>query len=144
MIAPTPALWAAAAATGAASPLAFYDPELQRLETRDAYLTGEVARQQDLRAALEREGDPDAALKAAEAARAAAEQALAEARRALEGQQARKGELQAERDAAGSALAAAKADIVLNPRYGTFDAKTVQFAKSAPNWLKPQPAASGG
>lgn len=40
---------------------------------------------------------------------------------------------------------AAKADIVLNPRYGTFNGKSAQlFGKSTPNWIKPQPAAAGG
>ena len=41
--------------------------------------------------------------------------------------------------------AAAKSHIVLNPRYGTFDGKSSQlFGKSAPNWIKAQPAAAGG
>jgi hypothetical protein len=41
--------------------------------------------------------------------------------------------------------AAAKSHIVLNPRYGTFDGKSARlFGTSAPNWIKPQPAAAGG
>jgi hypothetical protein len=40
--------------------------------------------------------------------------------------------------------AAAKADITLNPRYGTFNAKRIQFEKSAPNWLKASRTATGG
>jgi hypothetical protein len=35
--------------------------------------------------------------------------------------------------------AASKAQITVNPRYGTFDAKTVQFGTSKPNWIKAEP-----
>lgn len=38
--------------------------------------------------------------------------------------------------------AASKADITVNPRYGTFDAKAIRFNPSSPNWIKPQPAAT--
>ncbi len=39
---------------------------------------------------------------------------------------------------------ASAADITINPRYGTFDAKAVRFDASSPNWIKaePQPAAT--
>ena len=87
------------------------DAELSAAQQRLARLEGEMRRQADLAAALEREGDPLAALAEAEKARDAAVKALSEARAALEGQQARKGELQAARDGAGSALAAAKAEL---------------------------------
>ncbi len=35
---------------------------------------------------------------------------------------------------------ASKADITINPRYGTFDAAKIAFNPSTPNWIKPQPA----
>ena len=37
---------------------------------------------------------------------------------------------------------AQKAKITINPRYGTFDAKTMQFDVSKPNWIKAQPTSS--
>jgi len=37
---------------------------------------------------------------------------------------------------------ASKADITINPRYGTFDAKRVAFDPSAPNWIKAEPSAA--
>lgn len=37
---------------------------------------------------------------------------------------------------------AQKAKITINPRYGTFDAKTMQFDVSKPNWIKAQPTTS--
>jgi len=87
------------------------DAELSATEQRLARLAGELRRQDDLRAALEREGDPLAALAEAEQARDAAAKALADARVALEVQQARKTELQTARDSAGSALATARAEL---------------------------------
>lgn len=87
------------------------DAELAAAEQRLARLAGEQRRQEEARAALDREGDPDVALAEAAATRTAASAALAEARSALEAQQARKAELQASRDAAGSALATARADL---------------------------------
>ena len=35
---------------------------------------------------------------------------------------------------------ASKAQVTMNPRYGTFDAKKVRFDASAPNWIKAEPA----
>ena len=35
---------------------------------------------------------------------------------------------------------ARKAEVTLNPRYGTFDAKQVRFDASRPNWIKAEPA----
>ena len=84
---------------------------LAAAQQRLARLAHEAARHDELRTALAREGDPDTAVVGAIAARDAAGSALAEARAALEAQSARKGELQDLRDAAGSALAAAKADL---------------------------------
>ncbi|PKB25941.1 condensin subunit Smc [Novosphingobium kunmingense] len=87
------------------------EAELTAARQRLARIEGEARRQQDLRDALAREGDPDAALAQAEAARAEAAEGLAGAHAALVDGQARKAELQAARDAAGSALAAARADL---------------------------------
>ncbi len=87
------------------------DAELAAVGQRLARLENEARRQSELSEALAREGDPQAALAEAERARDAAASALAAARAALEGQQTRKGELQAARDAAASALAAARADL---------------------------------
>ncbi len=74
-------------------------------------LTHEATRHDELRAALAREGDPDVAVGQAIAARDAAVQALTEARGALDTHGARKAQLQLLRDNAGSALAAARADL---------------------------------
>ncbi|MEY4952077.1 MAG: chromosome segregation protein, partial [Pseudomonadota bacterium] len=71
------------------------DAELSATEQRLARLAGELRRQDDVRAALEREGDPLAALAEAEKARDAAATALTDARAALAVQQERKSELQA-------------------------------------------------
>lgn len=35
---------------------------------------------------------------------------------------------------------AQKADITINPRYGTFDPQKISFDPSTPNWIKPVPA----
>jgi hypothetical protein len=37
---------------------------------------------------------------------------------------------------------AAKAEITINPRYGTFDAKQIKFEQPLPNWIKPEPTSS--
>ncbi|MBC2665831.1 AAA family ATPase [Novosphingobium flavum] len=87
------------------------DAELAAARTRLARLDGEAARQTELRAALSREGDPETALEAARAALLAAEGGMAAAREELVLGQARKSELQAARDGAASALAAARADL---------------------------------
>jgi len=87
------------------------DAALSAAQQRLARLDAEVRRQDELRAALSREGDPDAALTEAQQRRAAAEAAVTEARAALEAQQARRGELQSARDAASSALAEARAEL---------------------------------
>ncbi|MFO1255894.1 MAG: AAA family ATPase [Sphingomonadaceae bacterium] len=87
------------------------DAELSAAGQRLTRLAGERQRQDDLRAALEREGDPIAALAEAEQARDAAVTALAAARSGLEVQQERKTGLQAARDSAGSALSAARAEL---------------------------------
>ncbi|MDE2436061.1 MAG: chromosome segregation protein SMC [Sphingomonadales bacterium] len=87
------------------------DAEVAAVRQRLSRLDAEARRQQDLRDALTRESDPDAALAEAGHARDAAAAALVDARARLEADQARKGELQAARDAASSALAAARADL---------------------------------
>lgn len=102
---------ATAAQAGVEAEWRVADAELAAAQQRLARLDAEIARQEQVREALSREGNPEAALAEAEARRAAAEATLAEARAALEAQQARKAELQSERDSAGSALAAAKAEL---------------------------------
>ena len=102
---------ATAAQAGVEAEWRVAEAELAGTEQRLARLANEVARQEDLRSALTREGDPDTALKTANAGRLAKEHALAEARAALEAQQARKAELQVLRDTASSALATAKAEL---------------------------------
>ena len=102
---------ATAAQAGVEAEWRVAEAALAAAEQRLNRLASEAARQDDQRAALAREGDPDAAVAQATTARDAAEQALTGARNSLEAEQARKTELQALRDAAGSALAAAKADL---------------------------------
>lgn len=102
---------ATAAQAGVEAEWRVADAELASAQQRLARLEAEARRQAELRDALAREGDPDAALAVAERAREAATAALAAARTALDGQQARKTELQAARDAASSTLAAAKAEL---------------------------------
>ena len=87
------------------------DAALSAAQQRLSRLDAEVRRQDELRAALSREGDPDAALAEAQQRRAAAEAAVVDARAALEAQQVRRGELQSARDAASSALAEARAEL---------------------------------
>ncbi len=79
----------------------------QRLERIEA----EQRRQDDLAASLANEGDPEAALAAAQAQAEQARSQLQAAQAALTAQQERKSVLQAERDAAGSTLAQAKAEL---------------------------------
>ncbi len=102
---------ATAAQAGVEAEWRVAEAELAGTEQRLARLANEVARQNDQRAALTREGDPDLALKRANAARKSAEAALSDARVALEKQQARKAELQVLRDTASSTLATAKAEL---------------------------------
>ena len=87
------------------------EAELAAARNRLDRLAADAERAARQLAALDQEGDPEAAVRAAEARRDAAATALAAARSALEGQQARKGELQAARDTAASTLAGAKADL---------------------------------
>ena len=87
------------------------EAEVAASSQRLVRLDGELRRQEEVKAALQAEGNPDTALTAAEQARDAAVAAMAQARGALEAQHARKAELQAARDAASSALAAARAEL---------------------------------
>ncbi|MEQ1497966.1 MAG: chromosome segregation protein SMC [Novosphingobium sp.] len=87
------------------------DAELNAAQQRVTRLGAEQRRQDELRAVLEREGDPAAALTAAQTAIERAASDLGQARGALNAQQARKAQLQEARDAAGSAFALAKADL---------------------------------
>ena len=87
------------------------EAEVAAAQQRLARLEAEARRQEEMKAALAREGDPLAALAQAEAARDSAARALVDARAGLDGQQARKSELQGARDAASSALATARAEL---------------------------------
>jgi chromosome segregation protein len=87
------------------------EAELSAARSRLERLDGEAARQATQIAALAQDGDAENAVTTAANRRDAAASALAEARSALEAQQARKTELQAARDVAGSALASAKAEL---------------------------------
>ena len=87
------------------------DAELAQARQRLSRVEAELARQQELAETLKREGDPLVALAQAEQAREAASAALATARAKLDGEQARKSELQAARDEASSTLASAKAEL---------------------------------
>jgi len=87
------------------------EAEVAQAEARLRRIEGEIIRQRDVAAALERAGDPEADLARAEAARAAAAERLARAREGVASAQNRRTGLQAERDAAASTLAAARADL---------------------------------
>ncbi|AIT79946.1 chromosome segregation protein SMC [Novosphingobium pentaromativorans] len=87
------------------------EAELAQARNRLARLDSEAERLQSQIGALEAAGDLDAVVAAARAKAEAAGKALAEAREGLEAQQARKAELQAQRDAAASELAGARADL---------------------------------
>ncbi|MEZ5734867.1 MAG: AAA family ATPase [Novosphingobium sp.] len=87
------------------------EAELSSANSRLERLEQEATRQQAQLAELANQGDPDAAVAKASARRDTAVSALAEARSALEAQQARKAELQSARDDAANALAAARAEL---------------------------------
>ena len=87
------------------------DAALSAAALQMSRLESDARRQTELADNLLREGDPAAALVRAEAARAGAAADLAESRSALAQQQDRKGLLQVARDAAGAALAQAKAEL---------------------------------
>ena len=102
---------ATAAQAGVEAEWRVAEAELGAALARLQRLSGEAARNAAQRDALRQEGDPELALAEAAARRDAALAASAEARAALDAQQARKGELQAARDDAASALAAARAEL---------------------------------
>ena len=87
------------------------EAELAQARNRLARLDSEAERLQSQIEALEAAGDLDAVVAAARAKAEAAGKALAEAREGLEAQQARKAELQAQRDVAASDLAGTRADL---------------------------------
>ena len=87
------------------------DSEVNQARARLARLEDDQRRFAEQRAALSEGEDPDQAVAAAKDAAEAAAQALAAQRGALETLQARKQDLQVERDEAGSALAAARAEL---------------------------------
>ncbi len=87
------------------------EAELSQAQARLERLENEAARHAATLEALAREGDPDVAVAGAGSRRDAAAKALAEARAALEADQARKSELQSARDTLSTALAAAKGEL---------------------------------
>lgn len=87
------------------------DAELAAARSRLERLDGEAARQAAQIAALVGDGDAEADVISAVARRDTAAKSLADARAALDEQQARKAELQLARDSAASAFAAAKAEL---------------------------------
>jgi len=87
------------------------EAEVSQARARLDRLAGEARRQEEARASLGRQGDPEAAVAEARAHAEEAGERLAGLRRALEDQQARKEGLSAARDEAASALAAARAEL---------------------------------
>jgi len=87
------------------------DAALAQAEAAAARLAQEERQLDARRAALEREGDPEAAVATAGAAAEEAAAEVARRREALAGQQARKDVLTAERDSTSSALATARAEL---------------------------------
>lgn len=102
---------ATAAQAGVEAEWRIAEAELAQARARLDRLAAEAARLAAQVEALAQVGDLDAAVTEARSRAEAASAALAAAREGLEAQQARKGELQAERDTAASALAAARADL---------------------------------
>lgn len=87
------------------------EAEVTQARARLARLEADLRRVEDQRAALAREGDPEAAVTAARAERDTATARLAELRADLEARQSLKAELTATRDSAASTLSAARADL---------------------------------
>jgi len=87
------------------------EAELAQAQARLDRLAGEARRQEETRATLSSQEDPDAAVEAAAAGAEAATARLTGLRNAVTAQQERKEELARARDDAASALAAAKAEL---------------------------------
>jgi chromosome segregation protein len=87
------------------------DAALAQAQAVVARIAQEERQLAERRSALEREGDPEAAVRKAEAAAEAAAHELSGMRNALTEQQSRKEELATSRDAAGSQLATARAEL---------------------------------
>jgi len=102
---------ATAAQAGVEAEWRVAEAELSAAMSRLARLENEAARQAQQLSALSQGGDPEVAVADATSHRDAAIAALAQARGALEAQQARKSELQGARDSAASALAGARGDL---------------------------------
>jgi len=102
---------ATAAQAGVDAEWRIAEAELATAQARIERLELEAARHRAQLDELARRSDPDGAVVEAHARVEGVATALAEARATLEGQQARKSELQAARDDAASALAAARAEL---------------------------------
>jgi len=88
------------------------EAEIAQAETRLSRLRSEAERQERLKAELGASGDQAQAVAQAQAAAERATEHLAQLRKKLTGDQARKGELQVSRDEAANALAMARAELV--------------------------------
>ena len=102
---------ATAAQAGVEAEWRIAEAEVQAAQARLGRLANDAARLSEAGAALAREGDPGVVLAKAAAARDSASAELEAARTALAEQQARRAELQSQRDISADALAAARADL---------------------------------
>jgi chromosome segregation protein len=110
------------------------EAELAQARSRLERIAGEARRQDEIRIALTREGDPEAALVQAKAAAADAGTLLNRKRADLESMQARKETLAEKRDEASSALSAARAELAgVEREYGALARDREARARQASN-----------
>ena len=110
------------------------EAELAQARSRLERIAGEARRQDEIRIALTREGDPEAALVQAKAAAADAGTLLNRKRADLESMQARKETLAEKRDGASSALSAARAELAgVEREYGALARDREARARQASN-----------
>jgi chromosome segregation protein len=110
------------------------EAELAQARSRLERIDGEVRRQEEARAALTQQGDPEAALEQARAAAADAGTLLTRKRADLESMQARKETLAEKRDEAASVLSAARAELAgVEREYGALARDREARAKQAAN-----------
>ncbi len=102
---------ATAAQAGVDAEWRIAEAELNSARTRLARLDEQLERHRAQKAALDQEGDPDTAVNDAQRLLEEATARLDETRTALEAMQARKAELQAERDNASDTVATARAEL---------------------------------
>nr|WP_166174977.1 AAA family ATPase [Altererythrobacter segetis] len=110
------------------------EAELAQARSRLERIAGEVRRQEEARAALRQQGDPEAALAQAKAAAADAGTLLTRKRADLESMQARKETLAEKRDEASSALSSARAELAgVEREYGALARDREARARQAAN-----------